>query len=357
MKRSFHLIVFHFFLITNILFAQDHPIEKHIFDKIIKLEFTKEGKAIVFTRDGDHLVHVLDQNTYDIEFSFVPKGNGPGELQMINAAFVDHSNNRVYLAGMDKRVLGYSMTGELFFEKTFDDFPVSVAHNKNPSLILREGYLFISQSQILNLSELPEHPISLVKMLDTTTTELVYEFTLSMQQLAFPNLTELRKANSVPIHPTLTFINERLSLITINGLPYFYFFVNGEFVHRAKMDTDYQVKFITSTREEFGNSVGVRIPSNINSIQLIDNNQLLISYGNTHQDIPIGYSIYEIDHNPGLGLFDDISVRKIADASLDEIEGMSEMNITYYEGDFFVHNNYDWLAHQIYVIRMNLRDL
>src|SRR6056297_3726433 len=93
------------FLSTNILTAQNHPIENHIFDKITQLEFTKEGKAVVFKKGGDHLVHVLNETTYDIEASFVPEGNGPGELQMVKAAFVDHKNDRIYVSGVDKRVL------------------------------------------------------------------------------------------------------------------------------------------------------------------------------------------------------------------------------------------------------------
>ena len=349
-KCFFHFIVF-ISMITNAPFAQDHPIEKHIFEKITQLEFTKQGKPVVFTKNGDHLVHVLNQDTYDIEASFVQKGNGPGELQMVKAAFLDQKNDRVYLAGMDKRVLGYTLAGELIFEKAFDDMPLSVAHHKTPSLMVRNGYLFASESQLLNLSELPQDPISVVKMLDTTTTELVYEFTLTMQQLAFPNLHELRKTNTVPIHPMLTFINDRLSVVTINGLPYFYFFVNGEFRQRTEIDTDYQVEFTTATREEFGDRIGVRTPSNINNIQRMVDNKLLISYGNTHQDIPIGYSIYEIEHNPKPGLQDEISVLKISGNTLEKMEDMSEMNITWHEGGLFIHNNYDWLAHQIYVIR------
>lgn len=349
MKHFFYLTIA-FCFTTSILFAQDHPIEKHIFDKITQLEFTKEGKAVVFTKGGGHLVHVLNQDTYDIEMSLIPKGNGPGELQMIKAAFLDYKNDRLYVAGIDKRVLGYTLEGELIFEKTIDELPVPRPNSKNLSLIIREGYLFISQILPLNFTNPPNGPIPLVKMIDIDSEELVYEFTLNKEQLAFPDPDRLERANNVPIHPTLIFISERLSVITIDGLPYFYFFVNGEFVERIKIETDFQVEFITSKKEEFGNAIGVRIPSNLNSVQLINDNQLLISHGNIHQEIPVGYGIYEINHTPGQTLFDDISVNKLAAARLKENENMSAMTITFHEGDFFIHNRFDWLAHQIYVI-------
>jgi len=349
MKHVCYLAVF-LSLTSNVLFAQDHPAEKHIFDKITQLEFTKEGKAMVFTKGGDHLVHVLHQDTFEMEASLVPKGNGPGELQMIKAAYLDHQNGRMYVAGMDKRVLGYSLSGELIFEKTFDEFPIPRPNSKNLSLLIRDGYLFISQILSLNFTDPPTGPIPLVKMLDMNSGELVYELTLTQKQLAFPDPDKLKRANNVPIHPTLTFINKRLSVITIDGLPYFYFFVNGEFVQRTKIETDFQVEFITSKREEFGNAVGVRIPANLNSIQLVDNNKLLIAHGNIHQEIPVGYGIYEIKHTPGKTLLDDISVVKTGGALLEENEDVSAMAITYHKGDFFIHNRFDWLAHQIYVI-------
>jgi len=348
MKHFFYLTITLFFT-TTVLFAQEHPIEKHIFDEITQLEFSREGKAFVFTKGGEYLVHVLNQDTFDIEHSFVKRGNGPGELQMIKAAYVDQANDRVFIAGMDKRLLGYSFSGELIFEKTFDELPVPRPNSKNLSLNIRDGYLFISQILSLNFTDLPTGPLPLVKMLDMSSEELVYEFTITKDQLAFPNPDKLEKANNVPIHPKLIFINKRLSVITIDGLPYFYFFVNGEFVQRTKIETDFQVEFITSKREGLGNGVGVRVPSNLNCIQLVDDTKLLISYGNVHQEIPVGYSMYEINHTPGQTLLDDISVNKLADARLKENNDMSAMAITYREGDFFIHNRFDWLAHQIYV--------
>lgn len=339
------------FLITGAFAAQDHPVEKHIFDKITQLEFTEEGKAVLFTKDGDHLVHLLNENTFTIEDSFVPKGNGPGELQMVKAAFIDQENNHVYLTGIDNRILGYTLAGEPVFEKTFDELPVPGPNSKNLSLIIRDGYLFTSEMHRLNLSELSDDPIPMVKMFDIASTDLVYEFTLTPEQLAFPNVNDLSEARNVPIHPILTFINERLSVVTIDGLPYFYFFVNGEFVQRTEIDTDFRVEFATSRRDEFGNTVGVMTPANLNSLQLIHDNKLLISYGNIHQEIPVGYSVYEISHTQGRGLLDDISVRKTADVRIEEIEDISALNITYHDGDLFIHNRFDWLAFNVHVMR------
>ncbi|MEX2477032.1 MAG: hypothetical protein WD357_01255 [Gracilimonas sp.] len=349
MKRC--LTVFSFFiLILATATAQDHPIESQIFDEITQLEFSDSGQPVVFTQDGDHLVHILNQNSFEPEIQLVPKGQGPGELQTQHASFLDKKNNRVFMIGPDKRMIGYNFSRKLIYDALIEDLSLGLMNQKNPTMLIKDKYLFISSSPPLMASEKPDEPIPFIQMIDTTTTKVVYEFTMSLDQLAFESYDVVEKANQVILHPELVMINDRLSVLVINGLPYFYFFVNGEFVKRTEIDADFEVEYITSTREEFGDNVGVRTPSNINSVQLIGNDHLLLSYGNIHQEIPVGFSVHRIEHSVQSGLNDEITITKIKDQTLTGFEDLSELNLTYHKGDLFIHNNYDWLAHQIYVI-------
>ena len=331
--------------------AQDHPIEDQVFDEITQLEFTNAGQPVVFTQSGDHLVHILNSITFEPEAKLVPKGRGPGEIQTLYAAFLDSNNDRVFLIGPDKRMIGYNFSGELIFEKLIEELSPGLTNQKNPTMFIKENYLFVSSGQPLMSSAKPDESLPFIQMIDTATTEVVYEFTMTLEQLAFEDFDVVEKVNFLKLQPELIMINDRLSVLTINGLPYFYFFVNGEFVKRKKIDADFEVEYITSTKKRFGDNVGVRTPSNINSIQLIEDDHLLISYGNIHQEIPVGYSVFRIDHSPKSGLNDEIKVTKITDQKITGFEDLSELNLTYHAGNLFIHNNYDWLAHQIYVIK------
>lgn len=346
----FTLILSIIILFSETVNAQQHPIQDQIFEEIIQLDFSESDQPVVFTQDGDHLVHILNATTFEPETKLASKGRGPGELQTLNASFLDKDHNRVFLIGPDKRMVGYNFSGELIYDKLISDLSPGLMNQKNPSMDIRDGYLFISSSQPLMASGEPAGPLPFIQMIDTSTTEIVYEFTITPDQLGFEDHEVVEKSNRVMLHPELVMINDRLSVIVINGLPYFYFFVNGEFVERMEIEVDFDTEYIATTREEFGDHVGVRTPSNINSIQLIKDGHLLISYGNIHQDIPVGFSVYRIDHSVKTGLNDEITVSRVKDQELSGFEDLSELNLTYHKGDLFIHNNYDWLAHQIYVI-------
>lgn len=340
--------------IPQIAKAQTHPIEDQIFNQINEIGFTDNGHLIVLKEKGDYLVHVLNPETFEVEQKLVRRGKGPGELLKASTYYIDQENNIIYLAGFDKRVIGVSISnGELLFEKTFTEIKGAMNTNQTPSMIIKDGHLFMSNSGRLDPSQPAESSLPVVSIFDTSSAELIFNFELTNEQLAFPNLDDLTKANAVPLSTELLLFSDRLSLITIKGLPYFYFFVNGEFRKRVELNPDFEVSFITSTREEFGSSVGIKVPAYINNAELLDENKVLISYGNIHQEeISLGYSIYQIDHTLKPGLQDRISVKLVLDQRLEEIEGVSEFNITPYNGKLFMHNNYYWLASEIYVVEV-----
>jgi hypothetical protein len=292
-REASFLIFLTLLLWVQPLVAQKHPIEQQVLNQINELQFTKSGKAVLYQEKGDFLVHILNEETFEVEQKLVRRGKGPGELPRASAFYLDQENNILYLAGFDRRIIGVSLsTGETLFEKTFSDLRATI-QNDTPSMFIHEGYLFYSNTGQLNPFEPIDKPLPVVSMFDTASTKLVYNFSLDIEQLAFPNFDDLEKANSVTISTFFLRMNERLSLLSIKGIPHFYFFLNGEFSQRIELDPDFDVSFITSTREEFGDNIGTRTPSYINNLEKLDEEHVLISYGNIHQEeIPLGFSIF-----------------------------------------------------------------
>ncbi|WP_421773846.1 hypothetical protein [Gracilimonas sp.] len=332
--------------------GQSHPIQKQVFNQINNLEFTAEGKAVVLQGKGDFLIRVLNEKTYEVEQELVRRGNGPGELPKASSFYLDQEKNIIFLAGADRRIIGVSLlNGKTVYEKTFPKLKSISSSDFTPTMIIDDGYLFFSSKGGIDPSTPSDLPLPVVSLFDTSSTEQVFSFYLPVDDLAFRDLEDLGRANRVPLSASLVMLNERLSIVTFQGIPSFYFFVNGEFIKRVGLNPDFEVTFITSKRDIFGQKAGIRTPAYINNIEKLDEEHVLISYGNIHQEeIPMGYSVFRITSTPDLGLQDEIIVEKVLDKELPEIDEISAYNITAQQRILFLHNNFDWLAHQIYAL-------
>ncbi len=321
--------------------AQGHPLEDLFFEKLAALFFTNDGIPVVVKDASDYKVAVIDSASYQVHSQLIRKGKGPGEIGLLTGFGFNYAKNEVCLTGYQLRLVCSDLNNNIT-EDSKIPWLKSIGVSTPYQFYIEKDELLIPLYTRLSVKN-PTNEIKIAAISTFQNLQKVSYLTLSLNDLGLTYLDDLSLANTIILKPRVLKLNDRLTLVCIAGMPYFYIFENRNFVKKVKIDTSYEVLITISIKPEFP-SPGIQTPANINNLQLINESHFLVSHGNSHQDIPMGIDVYQFEE-----LHNELSINRTKQIKIPNLpEEVSEPNVTLKNGDMFIITNYHFLSSQIF---------
>ena len=343
MKLIFGLSFF-WLVISLPIVAQNYSIEDHFFDNLGAVFFTDQGLPVLAQDGKDHKGIVLEPET-GYQKKLIREGKGPGEISKVYGYGFDRINNELCLIGIGLRLVCSDLNGNTTKDMRIPWFKVSGVSSPF-RFYIEEQELLLPIRSLLSVEE-PDNELKVAAISQKSDLEKVEFLSLQFEDLGLDYLDELSLANNIFIKPKVLRLSANVIMVAIPGLPYFYFFKNGEYRSKELITTDYEVRIEVSIKPEYP-SPGVLTPANLNNLQRLDDNHFIVARGNSFQKTPLGIDLYRFDlKGPS------VKVEQVDQMNIENLpEGFSEPNVTIHDEKAYIITNYIYFAMEISVLEV-----
>jgi hypothetical protein len=274
------------------------------FDHITSVNAIGQEQLLITQSKGEYKAKLFDIAKDSVIHRFIHAGLGFGQAESIRAADYHQQSKQFIFYTKFQRLIKTDSTGKVIAQ-TQTNIP-NVNHICSASDKTVQAFAFVApnKSEIKNNS-----PITVSYTIDLETMETVDSLRATPKELAL---------DEINAHATLQMdflghkLDKKRTLLTYQGSKYLFLFENKELIKKvpANIPGNWGIK-----AEERGGNVGYIVAGVFTYLQKVDNETLLFSMGNGHQDLSYG-AIYVsvsddnnimVSHEKLYNTFDDVA--------------------------------------------------